>query len=80
MSTLSDVLNDSSLREYQVKLTDLRRQRSELITIYTANHTKVKRLDAEIATLEVGACSGNAGQSSGAFRTITKRRYAGRSC
>lgn len=50
--TLADVLNDTSLREYQVKLTDLRRQRSDLITVYTADQTKVKRVDAEIGALE----------------------------
>ena len=50
--SLPDVLNDVSLREYQVKLTDLRRQRSELITVYTANQSKVRRVDAEIETLE----------------------------
>ena len=50
--SLPDVLNDVSLRDYQVKLTDLRRQRSELITVYTANQTKVRRVDAEIETLE----------------------------
>lgn len=50
--TLSDVLNDSSLREYQIKLTDLRRQRSDLITVYTANQIKVKRIDAEIEAME----------------------------
>jgi capsular exopolysaccharide synthesis family protein len=50
--SLPDVLNDTSLREYQVKLTDLKRQRSELSTVYTPTHSKVRRLDAEIETLE----------------------------
>jgi capsular exopolysaccharide synthesis family protein len=50
--TLPDVLNDPSLREYQAKLTDLQRQRAELITIYTPNHTKVKRVEAEIEAME----------------------------
>jgi capsular exopolysaccharide synthesis family protein len=52
VETLPDVLNDGALREYQVKLTDLRRQRSELSTIYTPTHSKVRKLDAEIETLE----------------------------
>ena len=46
---LPDVLNDSSLRALQDKVTELRRQRAELITIYTEKHSKVKRVEAQIA-------------------------------
>ena len=49
---LPDVLNDSSLRSLQDKLTELRRQQAELITIYTEKHSKVKRVEAQIAPLE----------------------------
>jgi succinoglycan biosynthesis transport protein ExoP len=50
--TLPDVLNDSNLRDVQTKLTDLRRQEAELSTTYKADYTKVKRIQAQIASLE----------------------------
>jgi succinoglycan biosynthesis transport protein ExoP len=50
--TLPDVLNDTALRDYQAKLTDLRRQRAELATTFTPEYSKVKRLEAQIASLE----------------------------
>jgi polysaccharide biosynthesis transport protein len=49
---LAEVLDDVSLRDYQNKLTDLRRQRAELSTVFKPNFDMVKRLDAQIATLE----------------------------
>lgn len=49
---IPDVLNDSSLRQYANQLTDLKRQRAELAAIYTPDYVKIKRLDAEIASLE----------------------------
>ena len=49
---LPEVLNDISLRDYQNKLTDLRRQRAELSTVFKPNFDLVKRLDAQISTLE----------------------------
>jgi len=50
--TLPDVLNDNNLRDVQTKLTDLRRQEAELSTTYKADYTKVKRIQAQIASLE----------------------------
>lgn len=49
---LPDVLNDTSLREYQVKLTGLRQERSQLATTFTAEHPQVKRVQAQIDTLQ----------------------------
>jgi len=49
---LPDVLNDATLRDYQAKVTDLRRQVAELSTIYTPEHAKVKRLEAQIAAVD----------------------------
>ena len=49
---LPDVLNDASLREYQVKLTGLRQEHSQLFTTFTAEHPQVKRVQAQIDTLE----------------------------
>jgi capsular exopolysaccharide synthesis family protein len=50
--TLPDVLNDTALRDYQAKLTGLRQQRAEFATTFTPGYSKVKRLEAQIATLE----------------------------
>jgi capsular exopolysaccharide synthesis family protein len=49
---LPDVLNDTGLQETQAKLTDLRQQAAELKTIYTPEHVKVKRVQAQISALE----------------------------
>ena len=49
---LSDVLHDTSLRALEEKLTELRRERAELITVYTDQHSRVKRVEAQIAPLE----------------------------
>ena len=50
--SLPDVLNDSSLREYQSKLTDLRRQAADLGATYRPEYAKVKKIQAQIVTLE----------------------------
>ncbi|MBY0508268.1 MAG: polysaccharide biosynthesis tyrosine autokinase [Bryobacteraceae bacterium] len=42
----------SPLRDHQTKLAELRRQRADLNTIYTPNFDGIKRLDAQINTLE----------------------------
>jgi polysaccharide biosynthesis transport protein len=52
VETLPDILNDSSLRNMQDKLTDLRRQHADLTVVYTANDEKVKRINAQIAPLQ----------------------------
>jgi capsular exopolysaccharide synthesis family protein len=49
---LPDVLNDGSLRNYQEKLTDLRRQAAELAATYTPSHPRVKKIEAQITPLE----------------------------
>jgi len=49
--SLYDALGHGSLHVYQDKLADLRRQRAELATTYTPDYSKVKRLDAQIASL-----------------------------
>lgn len=50
--TVGEVLNDQELRDLLTKLTDLRRQRADLIAIYTPKHEKVKRIEAQIQPLE----------------------------
>jgi capsular exopolysaccharide synthesis family protein len=49
---LPDVVLDDSLREYHVKLADLRRQLAELSDSLTPAHPKVKRVQAQIVSLE----------------------------
>jgi polysaccharide biosynthesis transport protein len=49
---LPDVLDDDSLRVSEARLTDLRRQLAELASSFTAEHPKVKRVEAQIASLE----------------------------
>lgn len=51
-TAMPDVLNDSSLKQYENQLADLKRQRAELAAIYTPDYVKIKRLDAQIASLE----------------------------
>jgi succinoglycan biosynthesis transport protein ExoP len=50
--SLADVLSDTSLRGLQDKLTELQRERAELIATYTAKHEKVRRVEAQMAPLE----------------------------
>ncbi len=50
--TLPDVLNDTTLREYSSKLTELRRQLAELKATYTASYPKVQKLEPQLATIE----------------------------
>jgi capsular exopolysaccharide synthesis family protein len=50
--TLPEVLDDTALRDYQAKLTDLRRQRAELAMNFTPAFPKLKQTDAQITTLE----------------------------
>ncbi|MCP5119604.1 MAG: polysaccharide biosynthesis tyrosine autokinase [bacterium] len=49
---LPDVVNDASLRGYQTKLTDLRRQEAELNTTFTPQHVSVLRVRAQLEALE----------------------------
>jgi polysaccharide biosynthesis transport protein len=49
---LPDVLNDPALRDSAAKLTELKQQLAELRTTYTPDHIKVKRIEAQIATLQ----------------------------
>lgn len=49
---LPAILDNGPLREYQVKLADLRRQLAELSALYTPTHYKVQRLQAQITDLD----------------------------
>jgi len=50
--TLPDVLNDSNLREFQSKLTDLERQKAQLTSVFKSEYTKVRQIQAQITTLQ----------------------------
>lgn len=52
VDTLADVVNDATLRDYQVKLTDLHRQVAELGSLLTPAHSRVQRLTAQVSQLE----------------------------
>jgi succinoglycan biosynthesis transport protein ExoP len=52
VDSLPDVLNDPGLREYQGRLSDLRRQAAELTETYTPENAKVRRIDAQIVALQ----------------------------
>lgn len=50
--SLPEVLDDGTLKEYQVKLTDLRRQLAELLTVLTPAHPAVRKIQAQVTTLD----------------------------
>jgi capsular exopolysaccharide synthesis family protein len=50
--SLPEVLDDATLKDYQVKLTDLRRQLAELSATLTPLHPAVKKVQAQVAALE----------------------------
>ncbi len=52
LESLPEVLDDSSLRDYREKLTDLRRSKAQLTSSLTEEAPKVKRLQADIDALE----------------------------
>jgi len=49
---LPDVLNDATLRDYRVKLTELQREIADLTALYTADYPRVKRLEAQLHLVE----------------------------
>jgi len=49
---LAEVLGDTVLRGYQQQLETLKRERSVLTTTYTDNYGKVKKIDAQIETVQ----------------------------
>jgi len=53
VESLPDVLNDKALQDYQTRISDLQRQKAELEESYTADHPKVKRVNAQIASVEL---------------------------
>jgi len=52
LDALPDVLNDAPTRDTQNKITDLKRQIADLTATYTPEYSKVKRLQAELATMQ----------------------------
>jgi capsular exopolysaccharide synthesis family protein len=50
--SLPEVLDDKTLGDYEVKLTDLHRQLAELSSSLTPAHPEVKKVQAQVTTLE----------------------------
>lgn len=50
--SLPEVLDDPTLKDYQVNLTDLRRQLAEISSTLTQEHPRVLKLQAQIALIE----------------------------
>jgi len=50
--SLPEVLDDPTLKDYQVKLTDLRRQLAEISSSLTPAHPAVKKVQAQVTALE----------------------------
>jgi capsular exopolysaccharide synthesis family protein len=50
--SVGDVLSDDSLRNLQDKITDLKRQEAQALTIYTPKNEKVRLIEAQIEPLQ----------------------------
>ncbi len=50
--SVSEIVNDDSLRDLQSKITDLQRQKADLLTVYTPEHEKVQRVQAQLTPLQ----------------------------
>jgi polysaccharide biosynthesis transport protein len=50
--SLTDVLNDQTLRQYQERLADLKQQKADLAEAYTEKYPKVKKINAQIASVQ----------------------------
>jgi polysaccharide biosynthesis transport protein len=50
--SLPEVLDDVSLRDYQMRFVELRRQYAELSASLTANHPQVKKVEAQLRELD----------------------------
>lgn len=50
--TLAEVLDDGTLRSYKAELEGLKRDRAALTTTYTAKYDKVRKIDAQLATIQ----------------------------
>jgi capsular exopolysaccharide synthesis family protein len=51
--SLPEVLDDPTFKDYQIKLTDLRRQLAEISSSLTPAHPAVKKVQAQVTTLEL---------------------------
>jgi len=51
-ASLPSVLDNPMLRDYQVKLMELRRRRAELLSLFTAKHPEVKQVEAQLQEVE----------------------------
>ena len=78
--SLPEVLDDKTLEDYQVKLTDLRRQLAELSSALTPAHPAVKKVQAQVTSLELALENGAGEPSSSASATNMSPPIAARIC
>lgn len=52
LDSLPEVIDDAALKEYRVRLADLRRQEADLSTALMPDHPKVQRVQAQITNLQ----------------------------
>ncbi|QOY86260.1 GumC family protein [Paludibaculum fermentans] len=52
IGSLPDILNDKILQEFQTRVSDLQRQKAELNETYEAGHPKLKKVEAQLASVE----------------------------
>ncbi len=52
--TLGEVLDNQGMKDLGLRLAELRRQYAELSSAYTAKHSKVRNVQAQLAALEAG--------------------------
>jgi len=52
IDTLPEILDDGRMKELRGKLTELRRERAQLISTLTPGHYKVQRIDAQISEID----------------------------
>lgn len=50
--SLPDVIGDPNLREYQLRLAELKRQQAELSIVYMPEHVRLQRIRAQVQPLE----------------------------
>jgi capsular exopolysaccharide synthesis family protein len=52
VESVADVLDDGGLKAIREKLTEARRERANLLSVYTPENPRVKRVEAQVAELE----------------------------
>jgi capsular exopolysaccharide synthesis family protein len=51
-NSITEILNDDTLRDLRAKINDLQREKADLLTIYTPDYEKVVRAQAQLTSLQ----------------------------